>query len=237
MAKQKNTDQGSGAGEIPAQAPNTQPAAGTAVVPPPPKLRRRPLVALTGLALVVLGALGAAWVYLATSQTSEVLVMRSTVMRGEVIGPEDLAVAQVGADPAVQVVPGDQLGQMVGKRAALDLAAGSLLSTAAVTEVLVPAGGQSVVGVALTPALMPGEPLLPGDSVRVVMTSGGQNDPAELDGTVLAQAEVVSVTTPSLEMGGQGAVVSLLVAEGQAPTVAQYAASSRVALVLDSRED
>src|SRR5699024_9719055 len=118
---------------------------------------------------------------------------------------------QVGVDPALQVIPGDQMAQFVGQRAALDLATGSLLTRAAVTEQVIPADGQSVVGLALTPALMPGEPLRVGDNVRVVITAGAQGDPSALEQEPLAQAEVVGVVSPGMDGAGATTVVSVLV--------------------------
>lgn len=208
----------------------------SAPVPTPLKLRRRPVLTLAGAALVVLGALVGVWVYLATSESTDVVAVRSTVMRGEVIGAEDLAVVQVGSDPSLAVVPGSDLEDLVGRRAALDLAAGSLLTQEAVTKQLVPADGESVVGVAVTPQLMPGEPLVAGDRVRVVVTAGTQGDPAMVEDPVLTEAEVVSVRAPDVATGQQATVVSVLIDAAQAPAVAQYAAAGRVALVLESRE-
>lgn len=238
MAKKQEPEQTTGAGGPRPAAPaaGTPAAPSPGQVPPPPRLRRRPLLALGGLALVVLGALLAAWAYLATSQTTEVIAVRGTVMRGEVIQAGDLVRVQVGVDPALQVVAGDQLDQVVGQRAALDLAAGSLVTGQALAPQVVPAAGESVVGLALTPALMPGEPLLAGDRVRVVVTAGPQGDPAQLESSPLARAEVLDVSPPGLEAAGTLTVVTVLVGQDEATVLAQHAAAGRVALVLDSRE-
>lgn len=234
MAKQKDPEQTTGAGAP--TTPNTTTETGPSAVAAPPKLRRRPILVLGGIALVVLGALLAAWAYLATSETSDVVALRSTVLRGEVVEAGDLVTVQVGVDPALRVVPGDQLAQVVGQRAALDLPAGSLLTQEGITEQVVPGAGQSVVGLALTPALMPGEPLRVGDRVRVVVTAGAQGDPSTLEQEPLAQAEVVGVASTGID-GSGGTVVTVLVDEGEATSIAQYAAAGRVAIVLDSREN
>ncbi len=203
------------------------------VVPSPPKLRRRPLMLLAGVVLVATGALVAVWAWLATTDTSEVVAVRETVMRGEVIDAGDLITVQVGTDPALRTVPGTDLQTLVGQRAARDMAAGSLLTLEAVTDQVVPTAGRSVVGLALTPALMPGEPLQVGDQVRVVGTAGGQGDPAAAGETVTFPAEVVGVA-PATQTGQT--VVSVHVEAEQAPVLASWAASGRVALVLDNRE-
>ena len=51
------------------------------------------------------------------------------------------------------------MNSLVGQRAAMDLPAGGLVTREAVTAAVLPAQGQSVVGVALPASLMPGEPL------------------------------------------------------------------------------
>ncbi|WP_237565378.1 SAF domain-containing protein [Ornithinimicrobium cavernae] len=232
MAKQKTAEQASGGGTAGQEAADQEIT--PASLPAPPKLRRRPLLVLGGLALIVTGALLGAWAWLAMSESSEVVAVRHTVMRGDTIGAEDLMTVQISPDPALQVVPGAELDAFVGQRAARDMSAGSLVTRESVTTEVVPGAGQSVVGLALAPALMPGEPLQVGDAVRVVGTAGLQGDPAALEPTTIFDAEVVDVTTAADANGTT--VVSVLVAERDAATVARWAASGRVALVLDSRE-
>ena len=62
---------------------------------------------------------------------------------------------RVGVDPALTPVPAEQIDSLVGKRAALDVAAGSLLTTAAATDKALPGAGVSIVGVAVGPGGMP----------------------------------------------------------------------------------
>ncbi|MFK5634210.1 SAF domain-containing protein [Ornithinimicrobium sp. LYQ103] len=218
---------------------SSPPPAGPATVGPvavaaPPRLRRRPLLALAGLGLVVMGALLAVWVYLANTDAVSVVAVRDTVMRGETITAADLMRVQVSPDPALQVVPAAELDAFVGQRAARDLSAGALLTREATTDQVVPGEGFSVVGLALTTELMPGEPLQAGDRVRVVATPGQAGDPATFEAadTVFA-AEVVGVAT-SVESAQT--VVSVLVPQGDAAQVARWASAGRAALVLDSRE-
>lgn len=200
-------------------------------VTPPPKLRRRPLQALLAVTLIIVGALLAVWVWTAATENVPVVAVREGVMRGEQIAAADLMVVQINPDPALRTVPGAQLESFVGQRAARDLSAGTLLSPEAVTDEVVPGAGRSVVGLALGPGLLPGEPLAVGDAVRVIGTVG-QGNPADLEEQVAFRAEVAGV---SVSETGQ-AMVSVLVAEGQAGEVAKWAAAGRVALVLDSRE-
>ena len=201
-------------------------------VAPAPKLRRRPLLVAASVAAVILGALLGAWAWSSMSNTREVVALRQTVTRGETITQGDLMTVQVGLDPALKTIPGDRMRSLVGQRAAMDMAAGSLITTENVTKTVLPAEGMSVVGVALPPSLMPGEALLDGDRVRIIATPGqqgdvGQEPPASIAATVVG-------LYPNAENGQT--VVSLEVPEGQAAELAARAATGKVALVLDSRE-
>jgi len=201
--------------------------------PARPKERRRPLLIAAMIALVCLGALVSAYAYLSTSETEDVLAVRETVNRGEVIDQADLMTVQVGLDPALDPVDASQLEEVVGQRAAVDLSAGSLLTPESVTDAVLPAEGQSIVGISLTSAMMPSEPIYAGDSVRVVATPGDQGELREGTDPVSVEATVVGVRTVA-ETGET--VVDVAVPADLAPELAARAATRKVALVLDSRE-
>jgi hypothetical protein len=205
---------------------------GQASVTPAPKLRRRPELVAASVAAVILGALLGAWTWSSTSNTHEVVALRQTITRGETITQGDLMTVQVGLDPALKSIPGDRLGSLVGQRAAMDMAAGSLVTDADVTTAVLPGKGRSVVGVALPPSLMPGETLLAGDQVRIVATPGQQGDVGQ-EPPVAISATVVGLY-PNGENGQT--VVSVEVPQEQAAELAARAATGKVALVLDSRE-
>ena len=208
------------------------PVAGEAIAPPP-KLRRRPLLVAASVAAICLGALLAVWAYTSASTSQEVLAVRETVHRGEVITAGDLMTVRIGLDPALKPLPAAQGSAVVGQRAALDLAAGGLLTAEAITSAVVPAKGMSVVGVSLPPALMPGVGLQSGDRVRIVATPGEQGEVAAGDTPTFIEATVVGIRG-----GGDNGqtVVDVSVAYEQAGELAARAATGKVVLVLDSRE-
>ena len=61
------------------------PAVVRAQIAPPPKTQRRPLLVVASLAVVVVGGLGSVWAYQAGSDAQEVIAVRSTIERGQVI--------------------------------------------------------------------------------------------------------------------------------------------------------
>ncbi|MGL5826334.1 MAG: SAF domain-containing protein [Nocardioides sp.] len=197
------------------------------------KVRRRPLLFALMAALVAAGALLGAHVYVSVNDTREVLVVANDVARGEVIGAEDLRVVRVSVDPALSPVAGSERTSVEGSRAAVDLWSGTLLTEQATTEGLVPAAGESLVGISLTAAQMPSERLYAGDVVRVVTTPGEDGEVSEKTDLVSVEATVVGVSVVA-ETGET--VVDVSVPQEQAPDLAARAATGRVALVLDARE-
>lgn len=209
------------------------PVEASEAIAPPPKLRRRPLLVVVSVAAICLGALLAVLAFSSINSAQAVLAVRSTVLRGDVITRADLITVRVGVDPALRPLLASQLSNVVGKRAAIDLAAGGLITRENVTSTVVPGKGMSEVGINLAPGALPSSGLKNGDHVRIVLTPGQQGQYTSGGSPTQIPAPVVDVAAAS--SSGQQ-VVDVLVPEGQAPDVAAMAATGKVALVLDSRE-
>lgn len=199
---------------------------------PPPRLRRRPALVATAIAAICLGALLAAWAWTATTSTQEVLVARASIERGAAIEADDLARVQLSADPALSPVAASDFDLVAGQRATVDIAAGSMLTPGSYGASVLPAEGESVVGVALTPAQAPGLDLQNGDLVRIVVTPA-QGESASAGSPLVNDAEVVGVHVDDLT--GQ-TVVDVVVPRADAAVLATRVATGNVALILDSRE-
>ena len=131
------------------------------LLPSPPKARRRWGLFAAMAALVCLGALGNVWLHQATTNAKQVVAARTMIERGSIITRDQLVTVQVGSDPALRSVPASALADLVGKRAAVDVAAGSLLTTDSTTDKQIPGSGHSLVGVGVMPAMM-NRPEIPG---------------------------------------------------------------------------
>ncbi len=198
----------------------------------PVKTKRRPVLIIASLAALLLAALGGVWLWTSATSSEDVVVARSTVSRGAVITAGDVTTARVSLDPTVASIPAAQMSTVVGKRAALDIAAGGLLTPADVASEVVPAQGETVVGLSLVNGMLPAIALQAGDRVRVVQTPGAQGQVGDSP-PVTVSATVVAVTRSS---DGQSTLVDLLVSADAAPDLAARAATGKVAVVLDSRE-
>lgn len=227
----EQTVKGRQGGNVRAQAENSRPGEQLA---PPPKLRRRPALVAVSVAAITLGALLSVWAYTSTSNTVEVVAVRETVQRGDVIDREDLLVARIGTDPVLRPVSAARIDELVGMYAAMDMAAGGVVTEESLTDSVAPSSGRSVVGVSLTPAMMPADQLRVGDAVRIVSTPGLQGTVEQGEPPTI-RATVVGVR--ALEDGTGSSVVNVQVADSDAGELAARASTGNVALILDSLEE
>jgi hypothetical protein len=197
---------------------------------PPPKLRRRPALVAGGVAAICLGALLAVWAWTSTTHTEEVLAARATIHRGEVIKAGDIERVRINGDPELSPLPASAYDAVIGQRAALDIAAGGLLTRESTTEEALPPRGQSVVGISLTGSQVPALALRGGDAVRIVVTPG-QDGPASLGAPQFTTATVVDT---HVDEATGNTVVDVLVPYADAGVLASRAATGNVALVLDA---
>lgn len=218
-----------GATSLASQASHVGP--GSAAPSSPAKVRRRPAFLIGSAAALLAGALAGAWLWLSATSTVEVMAARTTVARGSTITAADLVAVRIGVDPAVHAIPASQASALVGRRAALDISAGGLVTADAVADQVVPPKGMTIVGLSLGNGLLPTTPLLNGDQVRVIPASSTGEQPAAAPATISATIVAVSRTSD-----GQSSLIDVLVPAQDAAGLAAQAAAGKVALVLDSRE-
>jgi len=183
---------------------------------------------LLAILLIVGCALGAAVAFTKAGDTTSVVAVTDGVARGETITRDDLTTTRVaGVDGAV---PADQLNDLVGRTAVVDLLPGQVVIESASSSDPIPAAGETLVGAALEPSHVP-DGLAAGDSVRVLAApeEGAEPDPNAAE---LAVAIVYSIDDSELVSSGAGArLVTLIVPDGDANAVALYASSDRIVLV------
>jgi len=202
-------------------------------ITPAPRLRRRPKLIALAVALIALGGALSAYIWTSSSDAVSVVAISQNVQRGQTITGADLSTATITPDPNLRTVPSSQRATILGKRAATDLAAGSILTPASTTTDLIPPAGRSLVGVAATAAQMPAQPLVAGDAVRIIDTPRKQDDPPT--GTPNSVAAIVVRTSSTPDANGL-ALVDVTVPTTNAAALASHVATGRIAIVLDSGE-
>lgn len=191
--------------------------------------KRRWSLLVGGLLLVLLSAGVFAVIQLGGDARVQVLAVARPVAAGQPISAADLRIVGVVPDPSVPLVRAGQIQQVVGRTAAVPLAADALLTESQLGPASWPAAGQAVVAVALKPGRVPAG-IAPGSHVEVVTVAkdGGPDDPALPAAPVSVPATVVEVVLAA--DGADTTVVSLLLARDDATKVA--ATGSDVSLVV-----
>lgn len=182
--------------------------------------RRLPLTAVA-VVVAVLGAVVFAGLLASTNERSEVLAVARPVAVGERIDAADLAVAEVSASDALRPVPAAERARVVGRRAAVGLVPGMLLTPDSVAAGPVLDAGKATVGLSLKPGRFP-LGIAKGQRVLLVLAGVGREDPP-----VTHEATVVAVGDGALE-GDR--VLSVLVARSSVAEVAVAAGDGRISV-------
>jgi hypothetical protein len=192
--------------------------------------RQLPLVAV-GVLLVVGCSLVFADASLHLGTREEVLAVAQPVAAGQVLSPADLRAVEVSTGSGLSVVAAGAEGSVLGRRAAVGLLPGSLLTAAEVGSSPAVGAGSDVVALGLKPGAYPPD-LAPGDRVEVVPVPGTSSG-----GTtgLVSAGSPVDATVLAVEGApvGSGAptVLSLAVAPRDAGEVAALAAAGQASVV------
>jgi hypothetical protein len=178
--------------------------------------QRRWSLALLAVLVTVASALGFVVLWMNAGGREPVLALRRTVAAGQTIEADDLQVVRVAADAGIDPIPSSARDDVVGRPAAADLLAGTLLVPEAVGTASGLEAGQAVIAVPVSPEELPAD-LEGGDRVVLLRSSTNAapgDAPAAVtigDGTVVAiQGDDSGSTVP----------VSVRVAEGLLPEIA-----------------
>ncbi|WP_079148931.1 SAF domain-containing protein [Streptomyces agglomeratus] len=201
----------------------------------PVKRERRWSVAALCIVLAVLAGLGAAAAVTSASDRTRVLTIARDVPAGQALTDADLAVAEVSADAALSPVPAADKASVVGKRPAVDLRKGGMLTTSQLAAGTGLGDDEQQVGVQVKRGQAPAGTLAPGDKVLAVTTpaQGEQQSSKEAEAPPSTlDATVVNVSRPD---ASGTVVVNLAVATTDGPLLATRAAQGRIALVREPR--
>lgn len=198
---------------------------------PKPARRRRPLLVMVGLVVATLAAALVAALLSAATATTLVWATATDVSRGHPVQPDELVAVEVNKATADSFTAAsvESRDQLVGRVWAADLPPGQLLSNALITERLLVADGQALVGLRLGPGAFPAAGLRPGDEVLVIATSAQQGEQPR----VLVEGAVIEAVA---ELGDQGVAsdrfVTLSVPADAAAAVANAASAGRASLAV-----
>lgn len=131
--------------------------------------RRTGVLAGSVVVVTACGALFAS-AYLKASHQVPVLAVARAVPQGSPVEPRDLAVVHISSSGRLLPVPSTDASRVVGRRAAVALVPGSLLTMGDISGAGSVPRGLAVVGVAVKPSQIPAEGVVSGEAVDVVLT-------------------------------------------------------------------
>ncbi|MGK5520427.1 SAF domain-containing protein [Micromonospora sp. URMC 107] len=200
------------------------------VAPPRVVRQRRMRPGLLGLAvlLIALGGLGAAFAVTSVRATGSYLAVARPVEVGRQVSADDLVPVQVAGGQGLSPVPAGRLDEVVGKRAAVSLTPGTLLTMAQLTDDPLLGPGQQQLALGLGPAEVPARKLHPGDKVLLVSTPDGDDDRPAGAATRFEATVIDTVTSDD----DDEVVVYLALAVRDVPAVVALSSQERIALVL-----
>lgn len=134
------------------------------------RARRNPRLIALGVLLIVLGALGTAALYTTATHHRQAVAMANDVTRGREIRPSDLTVRELPSDQEEGIDP-QKMNDLVGKRALLDLPAGSFPTEQRLGDRSFPPGNVTL-GLKFGPGKMPNTPLVPGQKIQLIGLTG-----------------------------------------------------------------
>lgn len=194
---------------------------------------RKPVIAIA-IAVIVVFALLFAWLLQSQSKNQTVFAAKASIARGHIMTVGDLTAVEIPeGQPIPHFLTTDQ-ASVVGKIAQVDIPQGALLAPSNVGTGSGLTAGQSMVGLALTPSQLPPYPLTNGDKVRVVTTREASQTGGATK-TKLDPIKATVISTAKDTVSGQ-TLVAVLVPESDAPTLAQYTAGGKAALILDGAQ-
>lgn len=226
------TERPSGNGVVPQGA-----AAGAMPVTPTRSLgarRRRPALIALSVALIAAGGLGSAAFYHMGDKRVPVLAVARTVPYGQTIAADDLRVVEINDAPGLRPIGSGSKAVIVGKRAAVELRAGTLLTSDQVTERIAIQPGETLVPIAVDGTKMPVQRVTPGTRILVVTAvpvAGGNANAAPAQPITTAATVIRSGTADSSASSGKS-VLDVAVPAKDGPVLALQVAEGRFSIVV-----
>ncbi|HEY8543822.1 MAG TPA: SAF domain-containing protein [Acidimicrobiales bacterium] len=184
-----------------------------------------------GVTLALLGAWVFAAIYVSAGQRVEVIALARDVPMYAEIDEDDLRVVRVAADPSVKTIDADRIDDIVGRRAAMPLPEGSLLSgdQLFVEDVSLPGPGEEIVAGIIKEGQAGPSVLVPGRQIRVHVTpKDREEEPVSVD------AVFYSVGKPDENNGER--TIEFIVERADAQRVASAAGEKRISLTLPGQD-
>lgn len=204
----------------------------------PVRTRRKSSWLFAAIAVVLVGAIGGAFLYNAASSSTDVFVASGNILRGATITESDLTTIAIADGQSTAAVPTTDVESLIGMTASTDIPEGGLITQESVGGTLTVPAGRALVGLNLASSQMPAQKLTAGDEVMLVPVANQAAGAVEIDAdsaipAVVSQVSYVTEATGVVGgVGGATTVIDVYVTAQVAPTVTSQAAAGTLALYL-----
>jgi SAF domain len=202
---------------VPSRPPQAGPRQPAPALVPGGGRQRRWSLALLAVLVTVASALGFVVLWMNAGGREPVLALRHDVTAGQTIEDDDLQVVRVAADPGIDPIDSSARDEVVGRPAAADLLAGTLLVPGAVGNPSGLEAGQAVIAVPVSPEELPAD-LEGGDRVVLLRSGTDGSTVGESSAETIGDGTVIAIRRD--EDAGSTVPVSVRVAEGLLPEIA-----------------
>lgn len=201
------------------------------VAPPKVVRQRRIRPGLLGLAvlLVALGGLGSAFAITSVRATGSYLAVARPVAVGSVLVADDITRVEVAGGQGLAPMAASRLKDVIGKRAAVALTPGTLLTANQLTDKPLLGPGQQQVAISQRIGAVPAKKLRPGDKLLLIGLPDKSKTEAETAATRF-ETTVIDTSVPD----NNTVVLYLALAVRDVPAVVALNANNRIAVVLTS---
>jgi hypothetical protein len=207
---------------------------------------RRVALTLASVVVIAISIASFADIYSSGNHQTSVLMVTSTIPQGQPVEAGQLGQVAISVSGGIAPIPVSDASELSGKRAAVTIPAGSLLTAGDVTDAAAIADGDAVVGLALKAGQVPSAGVDPGDRVMIVQTgesatavvSSGASSPtspssAASSGVLVPEASVFGVDQPPAGSAADASLlVSVEVSSTSAAAVSTAADADQISLVL-----
>lgn len=219
----------------PATTAGRAPAAPIGIARSAPR-RRSWMQGALAVLLIAGGALTAGYVAQRIGATHDFLGVGRPVGKGAEITAADLITIRINDAIGLKPIAASQVRTVIGKRAAVPLVPGTLLTPEQLTDNPVPAPGNQLLGLALSEDRMPKGRLAVGASVLLVVTpkknAGTPSDAGGAPDLVPPRTIVGTVVDVKASSKQGDTIVNVEVSNADAPTVAAMHADDRIVLTV-----
>jgi hypothetical protein len=155
--------------------------------------QRRWSLALVAVLMTLGSALAFVVLWMNAGDRKPVLALRNDVIAGQIIEADDLTVVRVSADSGVSLVSSSARDDVIGKPAATNLLAGTLLVPEVVGTADGLESGTAVLAIPVPVDQLPADELDTGDNVTIYRTAQSGDEGEDTAAAVIGEGRVFSV--------------------------------------------